>query len=440
MRPLPSEELTFQTDSLCPKGQLEAKRMPGSLAQAYMVAPNETTRCLVGGRKKGARECWLQEVTQPGLGRVEPRCPHFGLCGGCALQHLSQSTQLALKTQTIVNKLRQAAGDFRLLAPVAAANQWYYRSKIELSFIKDDLGFNKRGYFDHAINVQECFIGPCGNREILQTVRRWAREHRYSGWSPRENSGYLRYLVIRRSSYSGQFLVAIVTTTPPDEQPLHELAQELAALGATGVIHAVHNSPSAAINVESSSLLYGQSTITEKLGPLSFDLHWRSFFQSNPPAFYTMLQEVKSWIEPGQRLLDLYCGVGTIGLSLGGQLTGVEFIPEAIENAKANAAKAGIDNAQFFCGCSEDWPSLDCDVLILDPPRSGIHPKLVKRLPSEGPERILYISCNPARFIDEYEVLKTRYKIDRVRMFDFFPHTPHVEMAVLLTNKASLQA
>lgn len=434
-RPLPSEILDF--DSWTPKGQAQATRPGGGLARAFGAAPGDRARCLLGGRRKGAREAWIEEVLQPAPGRVEPRCPHFGLCGGCALQHLGPEAQLEGKTRPVLERLRQAAGDFEVLPAVPAPCPWHYRGKIELSFLGRQLGFNRRGRFDRLVEVEECFIGPPENRAILHVARAWARRHDLPGWDPRANQGLLRYLVIRRSHASAQWLVTLVTTTPPAGFPLEELAEELAALGATGVVHAEHNSPAGAVRVETSRVLRGEDRLVERLGVLEFQLSWRSFFQSNPPAFARMLEEARCWIgeDPDRKVLDLFCGVGTVGLSLGGRLVGVESVPEAIEDARRNAGFAGIP-AQFAVGAAEDWPDLACDLLILDPPRSGCHPRLIRRLPQEGPERILYISCNPARLAEELEALQPTYRLARVRLFDFFPQTPHVEALCLLERRS----
>lgn len=431
-RPLPSETLHFT--GWTAKGEAEAVRAGGSLARAFLAAPGDTARCLVGGRKKGAREAWVQEVQEPGPGRVEPRCPHFGFCGGCVLQHLDPESQLRRKTEPVLQRLRDVAGDFEVLPSRPAPSPWHYRGKVELTFHRDGwLGFNRRGRFDHLVPVRECFIGPGGNRDILRVTNDWARRHGLAGWDARTHVGLLRYLVLRRSHATGQWLAALITTDPPDGWPVQELADELAGLGATGVIHAVHNSPAGAVRVERSEILHGEDRILERLGPLEFELSWRSFFQSNPPAFAGMLREAREWVQPGPetRVLDLFCGVGTVGLSLGGRLTGVESVPEAVADARINAGRAGIE-ADFHVGNSEDWPDLATDLLVLDPPRSGCHPKLVQRLPAEGPSRILYISCNPARLADELGVVQPSYRLRRVRLFDFFPQTAHVEALCLL--------
>ncbi len=433
-RPLPSETLSF--DSWTPRGQAQATRPGGGLARAFGAAPGDRARCLLGGRRKGAREAFLEEVLQPAAGRVEPRCPHFGSCGGCALQHLDPATQLEGKTRPVIERLRQVAGGFEVLPAVAAPSPWHYRGKIELSFLGRQLGFNRRGRFDRLVDVEECFIGPPENREILRITRAWATRHSLPGWDPRANQGLLRYLVLRRSHATGQWLVTLVTTTPPEGFPSEELADELEGLGATGVLHVEHNSPAGAVCVESSRVLRGEDRLVERLGSLQFQLSWRSFFQSNPPAFARMLAEAREWIrpDPERRVLDLFCGVGTVGLSLGGRLVGVESVPEAIEDARRNAARAGIP-ADFLVGAAEEFPDLSCDLLILDPPRSGCHPRLIRRLPEEGPERLLYISCNPARLAEELETLGEAYRLSRVRLFDFFPQTPHVEALCLLERR-----
>ena len=437
---LPSETIDFGKYEIASKGQLKAPRQNGTWASTWSTAPGDVAQLLVGRSRKGARESWLQTVVTPGPNRVAPICPHFARCGGCAWQHLTYPAQLELKTAPLAQALRELGGpEFELLPPCPSPKPWHYRSKIELSFLNDDLGFIRRGCFGRSVPVTECFIGPSANREIIAITRAWFKRHGLSCWDTKSNTGMLRYLIIRQSSFDQGVLVALVCSPDCPDAALQELSQELADLPAVrGFVQAVQTSVASAVVVDEVRVLYGENHLQERLGELKFELNFQSFFQSNPPAFANMLRTITGWLPVNGHLLDLYCGVGTIGLTLalhsGCSLTGVESVAPAVKDAQANAERAGI-KADFHCGNSEDWPDLNCDVLVLDPPRSGCHPKMISRLLTEGPERVLYISCNPKRFLEEFQTLKEAYRLERAQMFDFFPQTPHVETCVLLGLK-----
>ncbi|MBQ7501935.1 23S rRNA (uracil(1939)-C(5))-methyltransferase RlmD [bacterium] len=439
-RPLPIELLTF-ADSANAKGQLAAERANGLPARAFLTAPQDEALCMLGAKRRGARQGYLCSVEVPGPDRRQPVCPHFGFCGGCAYQHLSYDAQLRLKTEPLEKKLLNVCPEVEILPAQPAPSPWYYRSKVEFSFIGERLGFNIRGLFQKLTDVRECFIGPPANKEVLRIVRSWQKRYAFPGWDPKSNSGFLRYLVIRHSFAGNEFLVSVITTTPAGfsaddpASPMHELAEELMRAGAAGVIHALNDSVSPTADSQRDILLAGRESIVEKVNDLELSLGWKSFFQSNPPAYALMLRQAAEFVGAQENVLDLYCGVGSIGLSLPGSITGVEIVGQAVEHARLNAQKLGRQ-AEFHCGSSEDWPNLNSyGLLVLDPPRSGCSPKLIKRLPAEGPRQILYISCNPPRFFEEYEGLREFYRLEKARIYDFFPHTPHAEMMTLLSRK-----
>ena len=286
-RPVPTEELVFSAEHLNNRGQFLALRSNDTQARCYCVAPQDHALCMIGGKKRGARQSWLRQVTEPGPDRREAVCPHFGFCGGCALQHIEYSQQAIMKAAPIENALHNLAPQVKILPVQEAPTPWYYRSKVELSFIDDRLGFNIRGLFQKVTNVEECFIGPPCNREVIGTVRQWQKKHAFPGWNPKSNSGFLRYLVIRYSSYTKQFLVALITATPTSfaideaENPLQQLAKELMEIpGAAGVIHVIHDDISPVASGKEEYLLAGKAEIQEKVNDLEFSLGWRSFFQS----------------------------------------------------------------------------------------------------------------------------------------------------------------
>lgn len=392
---------------------------------ARLMAPGDRARGFVGKRGRG----WLLEVHHPDPARVEPPCPHYGHCGGCSWQHLSYPAQLAYKAETVHRLLAAESA----LPPVASPSPWLYRTKVELSFGPcGELGFMRQGRWNQVCPVDGCLIGPPCNQAALQATREWQKRHALPGWDARAQTGLLRWLVLRHSSTTGQWLAVLVAQ---GEVPAAELAGRLTERGATGVLLARQSSTAGAVKPDSVELLSGQDELIERLGELSFELSWRSFYQANPPAYLRLLQTAREWAGPVERLLDLYCGIGTIGLFLEpNQLTGVESVPEAIENARANALR-NQRSGSFEVVAAEEWTDLDCDLLVLDPPRSGCHPKLIKRLAAEGPQTLLYVSCNPARLAEEMRVLGQRYRLERLQCFDFFPQTPHIEALCLLRLK-----
>ena len=291
----------------------------------------------------------------------------------------------------------------------------------------------RKGRWDQVTPVETCWIGPAANPRLLAATRAWAGRHGLPGWNARTQEGLLRYLVLRQSSTTGAWLAVLVAQGEVPQAA--EWARELTELGASGVMLAVQSATAGAVKPDRVDLLAGQDRLTENLGSLRFELGWRSFYQSNPPAYLRLLETARSWVGPADHLLDLYCGIGTIGLSLQPKrLTGVESVPEAIENARQNAVLNGRAGDFHVCA-SEDWPDLSCDLLVLDPPRSGCHPRLIKRLAAgEGPDRILYVSCNPKRLQEEMLMLGGLYRIEKLQCFDFFPQTPHIEALCLLTK------
>lgn len=423
-KPLRREVLTLEGWS---QGEGVA-RLDGHPVALFGTLPQDTVDVLVAKRRKGTHPGWTSRVLAPAAARVEPRCPHFAACGGCTLQHVSYSTQLKLKAAPVEQGLAAAGCLIEPGCPAPAP--FYYRSKVELSFDPSGrLGFNRRRRFDQVVDVQECFLAPPGNRAILAAVRRWA--HGRPGWNPRTHTGHLRYFVLRRSSATAEWLAVLVTA--PGEPPA-ELAAELSALDATGVLWVEQTSVAGAIVPEREHLLAGRGQIVEKLGELEFHLSWRSFFQSNPPAYRKLLDTARAWLGPTRRLLDLYCGIGTIGLYLAPhQLVGVEAVEPAVEDARRNAERNGR-TAEFICAPAESWTNFDCDVLVLDPPRSGCHPKVLQRVEAEGPATVLYISCNPERLLTELNALPS-YRPVRAQVFDFFPQTRHIECLTLLVRR-----
>ena len=424
--------------NLPPSKGIEARQV--EVVGAY---PGEDVEVLLGSR----RNSWLFSVLNPIPARIEPRCPHFGFCGGCQSQSLLYAAQMELKAGPVHAYLRSLEPDLGELVCQGSPRRWFYRSKVEYSFQDNQagelvLGFNRRGRFDQVLQVDRCFIAPPLGGELLAATREWARHHGLSGWNARGLVGSLRFLLHRRSHTSGEWLAVMVTGPEVTPQAMADWVERVRGLGPTGLLWAVQSSTASAVSPESEHLLWGQDRYRETLLGLTFKLGWRSFFQSNPAAYQSLLELARSWISlrAGQTVLDLYCGVGTIGLTLTPpecRLGGVEAVEAAVVDARENALANGRlrDSAAFHCALAQDWPELACDLLVLDPPRSGCHPKLIGRLRHEGPKRILYISCSPHRLREELDQLKASYRLVKARTFDFFPHTSHLETLALLERR-----
>ena len=380
----------------------------------------------------------LLSILEPSPFRREARCRHFGACGGCTMQHVSEEVALKHKTATYYEALASLCPDAEMLPPVASPISFAYRTKVELTFMKTregetHLGFHRRGRFDRLVDVGRCWLTGLPAK-LLDGLREWFRKYGFQGWDPRENVGDLRYLLYRRASWGDQDLAAIVLSADLElTKAAHsDLTSTFQEAGVDSALILRQSSVAGAVVPDSEEPLYGTQVLIEKLGDLEFELSWKSFYQVNPRAYLRLLDTIDEWrVTPtGQRILDLFCGVGSIGLYLhrsGDQLLGVELVEEAVADARKNAARNGID-AKFEAKPAEALEELETDLLILDPPRSGCHPKLIKSIVSRPPaDELFYISCGPHRLLEELPELGKVYRLIRAQAFDFFPQTHHCE-------------
>lgn len=428
--------LPARTQGLTPKGlaRVHVESHPRQGLELFGPLPDEEIEIQLGSR----RNLWLQQVLEPHPQRREARCQHFGPCGGCTLQHLDERTALDLKSQRIY---RQLPADCELQPPIASPQPFHYRTKVEFSFYRQDLGFHRRGCFDRAVSVDRCWIAPPAHYQALSITRSWMMEHGLTGWDARAQVGDLRYLMLRQASNEdftpGEWLLLLVTRTGLDSELIRDWQRRMEPAGAKGLFWVEQSSTAGAIVPEHEHFLGGSEHIEQRLGALTFRLGWRSFFQSNPPAYRLLLEKVKEWLLPlhPESLLDLYCGIGSIGLYVAPaecRLVGVENVEPAIQDARRSAAEMGRA-AEFHVCASEDWTDLaGFSAAIVDPPRSGCHPRLIERLAAHGPRDVFYISCNPDRFVAELGQLKTAYRVEKAVACDFFPQTGHVELLAWL--------
>lgn len=432
----PLEGLTEGPDK---KGRFWTSLPNGRPLLFYSGIPGETVRVRRGKKGRRGEQGDLLEVLEPHSQRRLARCIHFGVCGGCTMQQMPEPLALKAKTDELYRKLGERAPGATPHPPVASPSGFLYRTKVELSFLRENdgrtrLGFHRRGRFDKTVDLQRCWLTAL-NPSLIAELRDWSHRHHLHGWDPRTNQGDLRYLLYRKASWCSDDLVALVLQSgaPLSPSAREELIALLQQGGVRGARLLWQSSPAGAIVPEREEPLYGPQVWVERLGELEFELSWRSFYQVNPAAYLRLLETMKSWrlTGAGARLLDLFCGVGSIGLWLhqpSDRLTGVELVEQAVLDARTNAERNKIP-ARFEALPAEEWHALETDLLILDPPRSGCHPKLLRLLAERAPsQELFYISCNPHRLLEEFDELTARYELLAYQAFDFFPQTHHVEL------------
>ena len=422
--------------------------------------------------RKGKCEGNLLEVLEPSpveLTVADVPCVHFGACGGCTYQHLSYENQLALKEKQIrellASVIGEAGGDFEAVfeGVMASPGQFGYRNKMEFSFgdtCKDGdlaLGMHKRGSFYDIVTVSDCQIVDADFRKILAASLDYFASKKISYFHKNTHEGYLRHLLVRKATKTGEILVDLVTTTQlhgADEAELLDgFAQTLTALDLdgrlTGILHTHNDSVADVVKDEGTDILYGESYFYEELLGLRFKISPFSFFQTNSLGAEVLYDVARMYVgdlhdanSDGATVYDLYSGTGTIAQILAPvakKVIGVEIVEEAVEAAKENAALNGLCNCEFLAG--DVLKVLDDitekpDFIVLDPPRDGIHPKALEKIIDYGVDRMVYISCKPTSLARDLEVLQARgYRVERVRCVDMFPATVHVECVTLLQRK-----
>ena len=413
--------------------------------------PGETVTAELTRIKPRFDEAAVRQIVTPSESRVSPRCSHFGYCGGCAWQDLRYEEQLRYKKGHVIECLRRIGGleAVEVADVLAAPTAFFYRNKMEYSFHvtgadEFSLGLHRRGRFDQVFDLEACYLQSETSNGIVHWVRRFVRDERLSAYDVNSCIGLMRFLVIRQARRTRQVMVIIITSA--DELP----GCDRLVAGLTGefpeiatIIHGRNDQKSNVAVAQVEIPLYGPGYIEEELLGLRFRIRANSFFQSNTEQAERLYQHGFDLLQPqaSDRLLDLYCGTGTIGLLLARQVAevvGVETVPEAVQMAGENAQGNGIANARFVCaqvrGFLKALPAGEppFDAVVVDPPRAGLHPKSLRRLAAMKPPRLLYISCNPATFArDARELVAAGYAISPVQPVDMFPHTRHVELAAL---------
>ena len=440
--------------------------------------PGQKVKFSVNKVRKGKAEGRLLEVTEKSPLETGRTCSLFGLCGGCTYLSLPYEEQLKVKEEqvkrlldSVLNKQEEAW----IFEGIKGSPKAYeYRNKMEFSFgdeYKDGplaLGMHKRGSFYDIVTVADCEIVDADYRLILQSVRDYFARAKVSFFHRMSHEGYLRHLLVRKASRTGEILVALVTTSQDPWQGetavegsldvdalitgfkdlLLSLEQDRKLAGKfAGILHITNDSIADVVQSDRTELLYGQEYFYEELLGLKFKISTFSFFQTNSYSAEVLYQTARDYVGDlggsDKTVFDLYSGTGTIAQLMApaaGKVIGVEIVEEAVEAAKKNAAANGLDNCEFIAGDVlkvldevEEKP----DMIILDPPRDGIHPKALPKIIAYGVDHIVYISCKPTSLVRDLEVfLENGYCVDKAVAVDQFPWTANVETVVLLSWKS----
>jgi 23S rRNA (uracil1939-C5)-methyltransferase len=443
------DEVELHVDSLAYGGNGVA-RLNGFVVFVRRALPGDTVRARVTKVKRGFAEATAVELLAPGPDRVPAPCPHFGACGGCRFQDYAYERQLGAKEAQVRDALTRLGG---IAAPplepiVPARSQYGYRNKLEYSFTQTEdgpaLGFHRAGRWDEVLPIETCLLTTDVGNAVRDAVQAWAREERLEAYDQETGTGYLRHLVIREGRNTGQLLVQLVTAKGRrfEEGYLVEVLRRFPEV--RSVHWAVNDTPAEVTNLPT-TLLFGDDAIEEELLGLRFRIRPNAFLQTNTEMAEVLYDLARDFagLTGSETVYDLYCGTGTIGLSLASQaltVWGVEISEESVACAIENADLNGVTNVAFFAGnvslaleelLERAGPP---DVVVVDPPRAGLAGKALRRMGRLEARRIVYVSCNPTTLASDLKALREGfgYELRRCVPVDMFPHTPHIETVNLL--------
>lgn len=381
--------------------------------------------------------------------RVDADCPYFGKCGGCVFRHINYEAELKTKENRVSQALKRIAGaDIKSGGIVGAANLSGYRNKAQFPFAATC----EAGFFalrsHRVIPIKNCPLLPKELNEIAECVSAFLEENNISVYSEETGKGLARHLYIRKGAVSGEIMVVLVINgdTLPCSEKLITRLKSLLGENLKSVHININKKPTNVILGDKTKVLYGTSYISDTLCGVKLRLSPFTFYQVNHEMAQKLYSKVKEYAKPeGKNIIDLYCGAGSIGLSLSmaaKKVVGVEIIPEAVEDAKQNAAENGIANAEFLCGDAKTAAKLlanrgtTADVVIVDPPRKGCDTELLHTVAKDfTPERIVYVSCDPGTLARDIKILSSLgYTPQEFTAFDMFPRTAHVETVLLLSR------
>ncbi|MBC1936741.1 23S rRNA (uracil(1939)-C(5))-methyltransferase RlmD [Listeria grandensis] len=399
-------------------------------------------------------EAKIRKIRKKSPHRVTPPCPVYDACGGCQLQHLSYSEQLKMKKDLIVQSIEKHTRfhleQIAIRDTIGMGNPWGYRNKSQFQVreIDDVVEAGLFGAESHElVPIENCIVQHPDTVKVTNFVRDLLEELEIPIYEEQRNSGIVRTIVVRTGIKTGEIQLVLVTNSKklPRKRELLERIQA-AFPEVVSIMQNVNQAKTSLIFGEETLFLAGKEKITEKLGEIEFDLSARAFFQLNPSQTEKLYREVARAIRltGNEKIVDAYCGVGTIGLSLAArakEVRGMDTIAESIDDAKANAARAGATNVTFETGKAEEifpkWikAGFKPDAIVVDPPRVGCEDQLLQSILQTNAKQIVYVSCNPSTLARDIQVLSKKYNVKYIQPLDMFPHTAHVESITVLTLK-----
>lgn len=428
-------------------------------------APGDIADVKLDKKKKSYAEGHIVNMVKPSEIRQEPKCEHFGTCGGCRWQHLPYEFQLKCKQQQVSDALTRIAKiEIPEITPILGSkNIWEYRNKMEYTFSnkcwltyeqmksgeefpdRDAAGFHISGAFDKVLDIKKCHLQDDLGNQLRIFIKQFGKDNGYSFYDLRAQQGLLRTLMIRIAS-TGE-IMAVIVFGENDESKIKSLLEAVKDKfpQITSLLHVVNLKVNDTISDQNIITYSGKEFIEEEMEGLRFRVGPKSFYQTNSLQAYELYKVARNFAElTGNELVyDLYTGTGTIANFVARQASkviGIEYVPEAIEDAKINSNINNINNTLFYAGDMKDVLTDDFisehgrpDVMIVDPPRAGMHDDVVKVILNASPRRIVYVSCNPATQARDLALLDAKYKVEAIQPVDMFPHTHHVENVVKLT-------
>lgn len=420
--------------------------VPGAL-------PREVVKAAIGLVKKSYATAILKEILVPAKERTEALCPIYKECGGCQLQHLSYEGQLEVKRQQVQAALSRIGHlAIEALPTMGCAKPWQYRNKMQFPAALNAEGRLEIGCYAQSthsvINTPTCLIQKEANNQVLAAVRAWMEKYNVSAYNEKTGKGIVRHVMSRVGVHSGEIMAVLVVGVYdlPYRQELCAMLRE-AVPNLVSIIQNINKKPTNIIMGLKNRVLYGKATIKDSLGALSFNISALSFFQVNSEQAEVLYDKALEYaaLTGKETVVDVYCGTGTISLYMARQakrVYGIEIVAPAIEDAKINTKENNLLNAEFICGdAAVELPKLlnsgvQPNVIMVDPPRAGCEEKVLAAMVGVAPERIVYVSCNPASLARDLAFLEANgYKVQAVQPVDMFPQTHHVETVCLLSKK-----
>lgn len=449
------------------KGVSVAKAPDGKVIFLPNVVPGDVVDIQTLKKRKAYYEGKAIKIHSKSKHRIEPVCEHFGVCGGCKWQNMNYNQQLFYKNQEVQNNLKRIGKielpEFEEI--LGSKEQFFYRNKMEFGFSnsrwmtdeeiqsgkefdnKNALGFHIPRMWDKILDIEKCHLQQDPSNAIRNEVRSFANEHNLTFFNPREHSGLLRTLMIRTAS-TGEIMVLIQFFENDKKNIdliLNHLSEKFPAI--TSLLYVVNSKPNDTIYDQEVVLFKGREYILEEMEGLHFSVNAKSFYQTNSDQAYELYKITREFagLTGNELVYDLYTGTGTIAQFVSKKakkVIGVEAVPDAIKDAKANAVRNNITNCEFFVGDMKNVFNDEFiaqhgqpDIIITDPPRDGMHKDVVAQILKIAPEKVVYVSCNSATQARDLALMDETYKVTRVRPVDMFPQTHHVENVVLLEKR-----